>query len=58
MIKFRSENKNLGEWWNELEPQTKQHFIHKAAEIKEEHFKKNPGWKWSNKERKRFLNIL
>ncbi|KAG1714964.1 Protein capicua [Nymphon striatum] len=52
----RTVSKILGEWWYSLEQNQKQKYHDLAFQVKEAHFKANPGWKWCNRERKKSSN--
>ena len=43
--------------WNGLSDAKKAHFQKQAADLKEKHYKDYPDWKWSNKDRKRYVNL-
>lgn len=47
----RTVSKILGEWWYQLGPEEKQKYHELASEVKEAHFKANPGWKWCSRDR-------
>jgi hypothetical protein len=49
----RSVSKLLGEMWNGLKDGEKAKFQQQAADLKEQHYKDHPDWKWSNKDRRR-----
>lgn len=42
----RMVSKILSEWWYSLEPEIKRQFTDLAKEIKLEHFRQHPDWKW------------
>ena len=46
-------NLALGEMWNGLKDGEKAKFQQQAADLKEQHYKDHPDWKWSNKDRRR-----
>ena len=43
--------------WNGLSDAKKALFQKQAADLKEKHYKDYPDWKWSNKDRKRYVNL-
>jgi hypothetical protein len=49
----RTVSKILGEWWYQLGPEEKQKYHELASEVKEAHFKANPGWKWCSRDRRK-----
>jgi hypothetical protein len=49
----RTVSKILGEWWYQLGPEEKQKYHALASEVKEAHFKANPGWKWCSRDRRK-----
>jgi hypothetical protein len=49
----RTVSKILGEWWYQLGPDEKQKYHALASEVKEAHFKANPGWKWCSRDRRK-----
>jgi hypothetical protein len=49
----RTVSKILGEWWYQLGPDEKQKYHSLASEVKEAHFKANPGWKWCSRDRRK-----
>lgn len=44
----RTISKILGEWWYSLSAKDKQMYVKLAAELKDEHFKNHPDWKWTS----------
>jgi hypothetical protein len=53
----RSVSKLLGEMWNGLKDGEKAKFQQQAADLKEQHYKDHPDWKWSNKDRRRSAKV-
>ena len=49
----RTVSKILGEWWYQLGADEKQKYHELASEVKEAHFKANPGWKWCSRDRRK-----
>jgi len=49
----RTVSKILGEWWYQLGPEEKLKYHELASEVKEAHFKANPGWKWCSRDRRK-----
>lgn len=49
----RTVSKILGEWWYQLGSDEKQKYHELASEVKEAHFKANPGWKWCSRDRRK-----
>lgn len=48
----RTVSKILGEMWYTVSPEEQQKYRKLANEVKEQHYKNNPEWKWSSKDRK------
>ncbi|XP_066912085.1 uncharacterized protein [Clytia hemisphaerica] len=48
----RTVSKILGEMWYAVSPEEQQMYRKLADEVKEQHYKNNPEWKWSSKDRK------
>ncbi|XP_057301284.1 protein capicua homolog isoform X3 [Hydractinia symbiolongicarpus] len=48
----RTVSKILGEMWYALTPEEQQKYRKQAEEVKEAHYKNNPEWKWSSKDKK------
>ncbi|XP_052258795.1 protein capicua homolog isoform X2 [Dreissena polymorpha] len=53
----RTVSKILGEWWYALGQEEKQEYHNLARQVKEEHFKAHPEWKWCSRDRKRSSTI-
>ncbi len=49
----RTVSKILGEWWYSLGSEEKQKYHDLANQVKEEHFRAHPEWKWCAKERRK-----
>ncbi|CAJ0569079.1 unnamed protein product, partial [Mesorhabditis spiculigera] len=49
----RTVSKILGEWWYALPPEEKQTYHKMATEVKEQHFKAHPDWKWCTKDKRK-----
>jgi len=45
----RTVSKILGNWWYSLNPDEKKQYSNLAQQVKEEHFKQHPEWKWCSK---------
>lgn len=49
----RTVSKVLGQWWYSLTPKEKAEYHKLALQIKEEHYKAHPEWRWSTKEKQK-----
>ncbi|KAL5020008.1 hypothetical protein ScPMuIL_002900 [Solemya velum] len=53
----RTVSKILGEWWYALGPKERQMYNDLAFQVKEQHFKAHPDWKWCPRDRKKSSTI-